>query len=559
MIHTDVTLKEDGIYSIKTLQTGEVEEKKVANYINIINQEINLGSREYLVTLEYQPVNATQKSTLQVKLSDISSAQAILKLSAYGVDVTDMNKTDIVKHLRNCRDQAEYSYVHHSLGFSQSSDQGENHFYHQKIIGFEHPSQYRGAFNIEPKGSKEVYMKMIQEEVIGCIPLEFGLVLGASSAVIGLLGREYSIENLFFHLVGDSSTGKSTVAMLAISLWGSPTLVSNGLISSWNTTFNALQKKLAGNYGVAVCLDEASQYIGKNITNVIYSLAEGTTRSRLNKEIELQSGDNWRTTILSTGECSLMDQAHQNTGLRVRLFELNLDQWTRSAENSNQIKRVIQNHYGFLGLQFVEYLLSYDLEEIKAEFEAWEEGFIEALPDTPLKSRLASKLAILMLTCELLEKMGIDVHCDEISELIMEQFGDIGVEEDLGVRAYHKFLNYISTNRHKFYSSFLSNAEQNQHHSTQVSCQGRIKYKLNQEIEEIAIITSEFKKIMVELGFQSPQLVLKAWKAKGWLIVEDNKLQKRVHINRVRTNCNILNVQKAEQELNREGRTTDGN
>ncbi len=549
MIHTDVTLKEDGIYSIKIGKEGEVEERRVANYINIISQEINLDSKEYLVTLEYQPVNSTQKSTLQVKLSDISSAQAILKLSIYGVDVTDMNKADIVKYLRNCRDQADYSYIHHSLGFEQSPNQDGNNFYHQQIIGFEYSSEYRGPFNIEPKGSKNAYMKMIQEEILGCIPLEFGLVLGASSAVIGLLGREYSIESLFFHLVGDSSTGKSTVAMLAVSLWGSPTLMSNGLISSWNTTFNALQKKLARNYGVTICLDEVSQYTGKNITNVIYSLAEGTTRSRLNKDIELQSGDNWRTTILSTGECSLMDQAHQNTGLRVRLLELNLDQWTRSAENSNRIKRVIQNHYGFLGIQFVEYLLSYDLDDIKTIFEECEEYIVENLPASPLRERLASKLAILLMTSMLLENMGIGINVDKIEELLLTQFSQIGVEADLGIKAYEQLMQYLSSNQSKFICQYTRQGTSGVYDYSPSHCQGRIKFGFDNQIEEIAVNVEEFKRIMASLGFESYRIVLKKWKEKGWLDCEANKLQKRLIINNTRISCIVLKVGVIEMHL----------
>ena len=548
MIYDDVVLKGDGVYSLKTTRTGEVEERRIANYINIINQEMNLDSKEYLATLEFQLVNSTKRSNLQVKVSDIASSQAILKLSAYGVDINDLNKTEMVKHLRNCREVAPYSYTHHTLGF-KASDDGQLNFYHDNVIGFSQPSEYIGPFNIKPSGSEEAYMNMIEEEVLGHTPLELGLVLGASSAVIGLLGNQYSIENLFLHLVGDSSTGKTTVATLATSLWGSPTLASNGLLSSWNSTLNALQRRLCGNYGVTICLDEVSQYNGKDVTKVIYSLTEGIMRSRLDKDSHLREGGSWKTTILSTGERSLMDYGCQNTGLRVRLFELELNEWTRNAENSNQIKRIISQNYGFLGMRFVEYLLSLQREEIYQFFEEYEVYMMKLLPETPLKTRLASKLSVIMVTGSFLQEFGIPINLDEIEKLLLSQFSRIGVEADLGNKAYEKLLQYLSANRSKFIHQYKSRTMSNLADYNPSHFQGRIKFDHNDEIEEVAIVVEEFKKIMESLGFESYKLILKNWKAKGFLDCEQNKLQKRISINNIRTSYIVLKVSMVESCL----------
>ncbi len=550
MIHTDVTLKADGVYAIKTPKAGEVEEKLVSNYINIVSHQVNLESEEYFVELEFKPINSDKLATIRVKVSDIASSSSILKLAAYGVDINDMNKTYLVKHLRNCREQAPYIYNHQSLGFKRCKNNDEElQFYHHQVVGFEHLSEYVGPFNIQPSGSAEIYFEMIERDILGFTPLEFGLVLGASSAVIGLLGERYSIESLLVHLVGDSSSGKTTVAMLATSLWGSPTLAANGLLSSWNATKNALQMKLANNFGVVMCFDEVSQYTGSDATQVMYSLAEGTSRSRLDKNSQMRTGVQWRTTILSTGERSLIDLGNQNTGLRVRTLELEMKQWTRNAENSNQIKRIISQNHSMLGLMFVEHMISLGLKSLCNLFEECEEYIVEKLPASPLRERLASKLAILLMTSMLLENMGIGINVDNIERLLLKQFSQIGVEADLGIKAYEQLMQYLSSNQSKFICQYARRGTSGVYDYSPSHCQGRIKFDSNNQMEEVAINAKEFKSIISSLGFESERVVLKNWKEKGWLDYEENKLQKRLIINNTRISCIVLKVGLIERYL----------
>lgn len=547
MIYNDVMVKEDGIYLMKTSKTGELEELRVGNYLDIESQMVNIDSNEYTVKLVYQPANCLKRLKVVANLSEISSGQGLLSLAKYGVDVNEFNKSILVKSLRNSREIAPYYYNHHSLGFKFNND--EIHFHHYYVLGMEEDSTYIGDFNIKPLGSHSIYMQMIENEVLGHTPLELGLVLGASSALIGLLGEKYSIENLFFHLVGDSSTGKSTVAMLATSIWGSPILAENGLLTTWNATLNSIQKRLSGNTGVALCLDEISQYTGKDATKVIYSLTEGTTRSRLNKDSELKIGGHWRTTILSTGERSLIEAGSQNTGLRVRLLELELKQWTRNAENSNQIKRIISQHYGLLGLEFVEYILSIGVEEMYRLFEEYEQYMISLLPETAIKTRLASKLAIILMTSTLLENMGIGINVDNIERLLLKQFSQIGVEADLGIKAYEQLMQYLSSNQSKFICQYARRGTSGVYDYSPSHCQGRIKFDSNNQMEEVAINAKEFKSIISSLGFESERVLLKNWKEKGWLDYEENKLQKRLIINNTRISCIVLKVGLIERYL----------
>ena len=181
--------------------------------------------------------------------------------------------------------------------------------------------------------------------------------MGLASATIGFISKELSVENLIVNLVNDSSTGKTTACQLAASVFGSPILKDNGLVMSWNSTFNALQNKVAGNTGVVVVFDEASMARNDDFTKAIYSLAEGKETARMQKDGVVKQSKVWNTLIISTGEKSLFEASNNNSGLKVRLIELSHIVWTKSAENSEKIKQIISNHYGFAGYMYAEELL----------------------------------------------------------------------------------------------------------------------------------------------------------------------------------------------------------
>lgn len=66
----------------------------------------------------------------------------------------------------------------------------------------------------------------------------------------------------------------------------------------------------------------------------------------MNKEGQIKDSGKWLTTILSTGEASLLSKANQNIGLKVRLTELSNVNWTKNADHANRIKAGVLENYG---------------------------------------------------------------------------------------------------------------------------------------------------------------------------------------------------------------------
>ena len=195
------------------------------------------------------------------------------------------------------------------------------------------------AYLLEPKGTFKDWLNMYMNEVKGHLLLELAVIFGISALVTAFLKHKHEVEfaGIIFSFTGQSSTGKSTAAALAVSVAGNPTKGNKTLFRSWNGTRNALEGYLSNNYGIPMVFDELSSATFKDTTGLLYSIAEGQGRQRSNVHGEVKTPKNWGTSVISTSEYSIFTDSAQNDGLRVRTIEIN-EQFTTNATNADNIK-----------------------------------------------------------------------------------------------------------------------------------------------------------------------------------------------------------------------------
>ena len=529
---------------------------RVSDYIDIKEQSLNLESNEHQILIEYAPPGGQVIKERMVLGHEISDTTKIGDLAKYGVDVHTYNKTDILKHLQNRKIIVPCLNKHSDLGFVFFDNQTV--FKHHKLISLneKQTSSYSGALNIEPKGSYKEWNGLIKEEVQGHTPLELAVVMGVASATIGFISKELSVENIIVNLVNDSSTGKTTACQLAASVFGSPILKDNGLVMSWNSTFNALQNKLAGNTGVIVVFDEASMARNDDFTKAIYSLAEGKETARMQKDGIVNQSKVWNTLIISTGEKSLFEASNNNSGLKVRLIELNQIVWTKSAENSERIKQVISDHYGFAGPMYAEELLKRGKDDIVEGIKHWRNEIRHKLPTSDFTDRIAMKLAFLMLTAEIANDLfQWNFNLGAIGSLLIKNEAEKLQEADLGEIAFERLMSYISIKIEHF-DMDLRNDSTDYIAATR-DLWGKIIYfsvkdsrRVRQSIKEIMINREIMDSILKDLNYESPQVVIRQWKNKGWLNCEQGKTYRKRKINGISANYIVFDMSKIANEDN---------
>ena len=513
------------------------EGDKTANLLKLGTPELNIDTGK--ITLPLNTTYMGQTIELNVPKDRVSSKREIIKLSADGADVNEINAKHHInaiayqeKHLGMIRN------IHSEIGYCMYN--GKEVFKLYDAINID--SRYCGSLDIKPKGTLDEYLKDIKNLVMPYRNMSLAFALGVSSAVVAKLNKSgEDINTLLAHFVTESSKGKSTATMLAISVWGNPNLGVGGLYNTWNSTENALITSLTGNYGVAYALDELSMSKIEDTTSLIYNIVGGKDKARLTKEIEIRKSGTWATTIISNGEASILSRAKNNTGLEVRTLELEGVVWTEDAKHSDEVKALANRNYGVFGYSFAKKLVNCSINKIKLLFEKEKKIFLEKLKESGtvdnMIERTSSKYALVTLTATLInagyKDYGISLDIEGIRGLLVETEVNIIQRRGIKRKAEDWLIQYVETNASKFKCGTESNSN--------VDYWGSRRELQNGELE-IAILKNKFEEIMKQGKFEDTKVVLDQLKKEGKLDYEEGRLTRKRKINAITTPVYVIKL-----------------
>lgn len=151
--------------------------------------------------------------------------------------------------------------------------------------------------------------------------LIFALSIAFASPLLYHLGE----ENGGFHFRGPSSIGKTTALRVAGSAWG-----GIDYLQRWRATSNGLESIANAHNDSLLCLDEIEQMHSLEVGEVAYMLANGTGKTRADKQGGGRKKCSWRLLFLSTGEISLADHMQQGgkqvrSGQEIRIIDIPAD------------------------------------------------------------------------------------------------------------------------------------------------------------------------------------------------------------------------------------------
>ena len=510
---------------------------KTSNLLKVGVPEINIDTNNVMLPITTKYLNRDIK--ILIPRDKAMSKREIIKLSLQGADVTEENAK---YHIRSIEYQerkiGRVNNTHSELGFAKYKEKEIFKLY--KAINED--SSYVGALDLKPKGNLGNYLDDLREHVVPYKNISLAFALGVSSSIVAKLNMHYKdINTLLVHLFAESTKGKSTAAMLVISVWGNPNLSGGGLYNTWNSTENALSTSLAGNYGIAYALDELSMSKIEDTTSLIYNLVGGKDKARLTKDIELRAAATWTTSIISTGEVSLLSKAKNNTGLDIRVLELGGIVWTEDANHSDQVKALVNRNYGVFGADFVKRLIEFPADRLKEIFEEEREIFIQKVKEKNIHDDMlsitSSKYAIVTLTIRLINSRykdrGIILDIEGIRELLVDTEINSINRRGIKRKAEDWLIQYIESNASKFKSGKETN--------TNVDYWGTRKELPNGELE-VAILTNKFEEIMRKGKFEDTKVVLEQLKKEGKLEYEAGRLTRKRKVNAIQTPVYVIRL-----------------
>ena len=457
--------------------------------------------------------------------SDILSSRNLHLLINYGYSINEKRITSLSNALQQTRNLLSPSHLYEGVGILETpfgSIISLNDVYKTKEFNANTPSEpiCDTSYDLEPKGTFEDWFNMYLNEVKGHFHLELATTFGISALVTAFLKHKQDVTfaGIIFSFTGQSSTGKSTAAALAVSVAGNPNKGSETLFRSWNATRNALESYLSNNYGVPLVFDELSSETFKDTTGLLYSIAEGQGRQRSNVHGEVKTPKNWGTSVISTSEYSIFTDSAQNDGLRVRTIEIN-EQFTTDATNSDNIKKAVAQNYGHV-LPFVaDYLIKREDEAIQW-FKDEHHWFKDKLKDETNNTgkRMFKRYAVITTSAKILGRvLATDIDIAKIRDYFIDYHAHTVSERSLADKAIEVITQFVAQNRGKFSDDkALKNMMENY---------GLIALK--DDYIEVKIIASVFKNMLAEHHFQDVNNVVNALKDKGFIESDRDRITKK--------------------------------
>ena len=243
------------------------------------------------------------------------------------------------------------------------------------------------------------------------------LTLALSASFAGPMLARCNGESGGVHLVGNSSTGKTTAIEAACSVWG-------GVNSrrSWRATANGMEGAAALFTDGLLALDEISECDPREIGAIVYALGNGRGKQRASRTGNARGVTRWRCFVLSSGErtigTAMLDGGFKaKAGQSVRLLDIpaerrfgawdNLHGLPNGAAFSDAIRRSAVTHHGHAGRAFLE-----KLTRDKRDFCEYLEAF-KTMPGLAADDgegqikRAAGRFALMAMAGELAIEYGI--------------------------------------------------------------------------------------------------------------------------------------------------------
>ncbi len=211
-------------------------------------------------------------------------------------------------------------------------------------------------------GTLEEWKNNVSVLASGNTKLTFALCAAFAGPLLNIL----NVDNGGFHFTGSSTAGKTTLLLLAHSVWD-----SKEALGTWRATDNGKEAEAYARNDTLLCLDDINQATAKSVGFVVYMLGNGTGKARSTKHGTLRETKKFRIVFLSSGEVSIerLLTSHGESymaGMDVRAMEIPVEKtdvkelhgFASARDLSNAIKHRTVKYYGTAGKAYVDKLLS---------------------------------------------------------------------------------------------------------------------------------------------------------------------------------------------------------
>ena len=199
-----------------------------------------------------------------------------------------------------------------------------------------------------------------------------------AAAVAPILLKILSERNFLLYICAPTRAGKTTALYLAASAVG-----DEKMIRSFDATKNGLAGAAADVSDFAFLVDEkqvADSKLKEQLDTLVYALANGLGRTKLNKDSTLKKLQDWRTIAIMTGETQLLAD-NVTGGANTRLLNISVPKEILSAEDCRIIHDTIKDNHGLAFPLVIDKIFELGFETLRQAYKDLVDLFTAKYPE----------------------------------------------------------------------------------------------------------------------------------------------------------------------------------
>lgn len=199
-----------------------------------------------------------------------------------------------------------------------------------------------------------------------------------AAAVAPILLKILGERNFLLYIYAPTRAGKTTALYLGASAVG-----NEKIIRSFDATKNGLAGAAADVNDYPFLIDEkqvADSKIKEQLDSLVYALANGIGRTKLNKDSTLRKTTDWRTIPIMTGETLLLPD-NVTGGANTRLLTIAAPCVILDADTCKQIRNIIAENFGLAFPLVIDKIFTIGKKPLREIYNKIVEFFAEEYPN----------------------------------------------------------------------------------------------------------------------------------------------------------------------------------
>ena len=345
----------------------------------------DVEEKKYKVTLSYMTSNGLWKSLPATSAAIVANKNKLVDLAENGLPVTSSNSTLLVDFLDafNAQNETNFPITYTVPRCGWYNFDGKDFFVdprrdclltdENKNINVVVDSLSQFAKSLRQVGSIKNWKRAY--ELAKKSPVARIMIAAAIAPILlKILGE----RNFLLHIYAPTRAGKTTALYLAASAIG-----DEKIIRSFDATRNGLAGAAADVSDFPFLIDEkqvADSRIKEQFDTLVYSLANGIGRTKLNKDSTLRKLQDWRTIAIMTGETQLLAD-NVTGGANTRLLTIAAPKIILSADDCKTIRNIIKENYGLIFPLVINKIFELGFENLHKWYNEIVDSFSKAYPD----------------------------------------------------------------------------------------------------------------------------------------------------------------------------------